>query len=649
MTNVINGKYRVKNSQNNYDVVHLETSAEQVKFEDGETLQEKLSNFATADDIHSHDNKEILDSITEEEINYWNNKSDFSGNYKDLNGLPEIPVVDVNKEYVDGKLIKKANSEDVYTKEEIDLKVGSINDELSKSDNTKYITENGIKEFNCKDGYIDNIVIEGLTKILDDNDEECEAGADGSKLVSVGQGDKIEILTYSGENLFNGEFDKGYFNVTCEDKYREDLYTDVPTRTTKWIECKPNTEYCIIGGNRRSIHFKSEDSITYFEDMHSTYYFNNQKLPSLSVIRTSNSCTHLRVYYEREGEYTSPLKIIEGRCDKKEISTTLRSLPNGVKDTIEKMGNKYVKIQRCYEFKYNNEDFTWIGSIGGGVATQVNIKLEGYNSSRNTMSCNLAQVMYGDDIPSTNDTSGRELVFYVKSNSSLCLRLSNSKISASSDVSTIKKYLMDNNYTVVLELETPIITELTNFNPQTYEGDTTFIVDTGVIQSECEFEVTNSKGNEIEVLKDKVTGLDSETYRIRESKSDVGHYHSVDENMTILYKGSLNIISGEIPLSDNIYNYKAIILNCGNVGGGKNTSAIIYPFNLGYRQEGHGKIRTSEEMYTTLFSGSTSYKCYFKPTSNNNLYFELRNSDNTVVTTNPDSSLFVIRYIMGVK
>ena len=37
-----NGKYKVKNSQNSYDIIHLETSANQVKFEDGSNFQDKL-------------------------------------------------------------------------------------------------------------------------------------------------------------------------------------------------------------------------------------------------------------------------------------------------------------------------------------------------------------------------------------------------------------------------------------------------------------------------------------------------------------------------------------------------------------------------------------------------------------------------------
>lgn len=147
----------------------------------------------------------------------------------------------------------------------------------------------------------------------------------------------------------------------------------------------------------------------------------------------------------------------------------------------------------------------------------------------------------------------------------------------------------------------------------------------------------------IEENKTSILSLESE-------KSDKGHYHSCDENMVTLWKGSLNATSGDIALTDSVLNYKALIVNVGNVGGGKNTSLTIYPFNLGGRQEPHGRIRATEEMYATLFRGSTPYRYYFKPSSiPNNLYFEIRDSSNVAVSSNPDSSYFVIRYIMGVK
>ena len=41
-------------------------------------------------DIHSHDNKDVLDSITAEDVLEWDNKSSFSGDYNDLINKPDI-------------------------------------------------------------------------------------------------------------------------------------------------------------------------------------------------------------------------------------------------------------------------------------------------------------------------------------------------------------------------------------------------------------------------------------------------------------------------------------------------------------------------------------------------------------------------------
>ena len=42
--------------------------------------------------VHAHDNKEVLDGITQLDISNWNSKSDFSGSYLDLSDLPTIPT-----------------------------------------------------------------------------------------------------------------------------------------------------------------------------------------------------------------------------------------------------------------------------------------------------------------------------------------------------------------------------------------------------------------------------------------------------------------------------------------------------------------------------------------------------------------------------
>lgn len=48
------------------------------------------ADYAKKTDLHSHENKTVLDGITEEKVTYWDNKSEFSGSYNDLNDKPTI-------------------------------------------------------------------------------------------------------------------------------------------------------------------------------------------------------------------------------------------------------------------------------------------------------------------------------------------------------------------------------------------------------------------------------------------------------------------------------------------------------------------------------------------------------------------------------
>ena len=56
------------------------------------------SGYITIDDLdtsqnHIHNNKEVIDTITSEKINSWDNKSEFSGNYEDLTNKPNIQSI----------------------------------------------------------------------------------------------------------------------------------------------------------------------------------------------------------------------------------------------------------------------------------------------------------------------------------------------------------------------------------------------------------------------------------------------------------------------------------------------------------------------------------------------------------------------------
>ena len=85
----------------------------------------ELSEKADKSELHSHNNKSVLDGITSDKIVEWNNKSVFSGNYNDLTNKPTIPT----------KVSELTNDEGY---------LNSIPDEYVKiSDLDDYISNNG--------------------------------------------------------------------------------------------------------------------------------------------------------------------------------------------------------------------------------------------------------------------------------------------------------------------------------------------------------------------------------------------------------------------------------------------------------------------------------------------------------------------------
>lgn len=70
------------------------------------TRHQDISHLALKTELHEHENKTILDNITEEKINTWNNKSEFDGDYNSLTNKPTIPSIEglATEEYVDNAI-----------------------------------------------------------------------------------------------------------------------------------------------------------------------------------------------------------------------------------------------------------------------------------------------------------------------------------------------------------------------------------------------------------------------------------------------------------------------------------------------------------------------------------------------------------------
>lgn len=83
-------------STTDYSSLSNKPSINGVELKGNKTLEnlgiQPKGDYVTKDELHSHNNKEILDGITSEKITSWDNKSNFSGSYNDLSEKPTIPT-----------------------------------------------------------------------------------------------------------------------------------------------------------------------------------------------------------------------------------------------------------------------------------------------------------------------------------------------------------------------------------------------------------------------------------------------------------------------------------------------------------------------------------------------------------------------------
>ncbi|MCC0707198.1 hypothetical protein [Clostridioides sp. ES-S-0190-01] len=309
-------------------------------------------------------------------------------------------------------------------------------------------------------------------------------------LQSVGQGDNIELLSYQGENLFDGTYQDGYFNGNS---LEEEFIQGMPCITTNWIDCNPNVEYYFLGGNRKQIQFKNENNI-----------FKSVILNS-NNFETPTDCTHFRVYYARTDQFYFPLNIYK-KGNIKIIPYTLRSLSDEIKDRIVYKNNSYKLVQKCKETILDGQE-TW------GIHTSIEkdntivftTNLGVINSNENT--CILKSDKFKEVSALQLSNSDYECIASgANNNYQTMVRISKTKANS---LETFKAWLESNNITFVYPLERPQEIELVDLSMQTFEDKTKFLLSTGSIIPKVSFDLTQNFGNNIEILKRKINTLEN--------------------------------------------------------------------------------------------------------------------------------------------
>ena len=167
-------------------------------------------------------------------------------------------------------------------------------------------------------------------------------------------------------------------------------------------------------------------------------------------------------------EATTPTEYEPHKQDKKQISLNepLRGLPNGVKDSIEKINGEWKIVRRCGEIILNgSEDWSKVNYNHNDLCTRIDLTIP-TNSDRSDLVCNNIPVGADDNIEKEN--------FYIAGHNHknrFVIILPNSKLS-SATIEGAKEWLSKNNATVIYLLPTPIIEDISPVTLQAWKNGT---------------------------------------------------------------------------------------------------------------------------------------------------------------------------------
>ena len=102
---------------------------------------------------HEHENKDVLDNITIQDITNWNAKSDFSGSYNDLTDLPALPT----------KFSDLTNDMNLASESFVLNAIGEI-------DLSKYVLLEDLQEAYATKLYVDDRISDHDHTVMNEND-----------------------------------------------------------------------------------------------------------------------------------------------------------------------------------------------------------------------------------------------------------------------------------------------------------------------------------------------------------------------------------------------------------------------------------------------------------------------------------------------
>ena len=382
----------------------------------------------------------------------------------------------------------------------------------SSFENVVYDTRCFLK-MDCTDGEIEftYILLEG-----DWTNKPIPQYFEGMK--SVGEKEdgnhKISILSCNGGNIIsNPRYKRGYYVDYRNGNERE----EVTYSCTDYIKIEPNREIRVVNTNLNIAFYDSNKNYikrTLQDFIGSNTNFKTITPSNASYVRfsTPNEAigTEGCFYGDNIGDINTEIRI-----DKKEISLNepLRGLPNGVKDTIEKINGEWKIIRRCVQIILNGTEY-W------------NHENPPQEDGVNTVLFSSSKILNAKDFPQLcdrfiakksnlmlNSHPDSEGVGCWSAKNNVNIRINKSRLSTV-DSAGFKTWLSQNPTKVLFELATPIIEDISPITLQCWKNGVISIDDVLPVETNHTVALNKSaqiKNNikELTTLRKRVEDLES--------------------------------------------------------------------------------------------------------------------------------------------
>ncbi|NJI80629.1 hypothetical protein GSQ54_09215 [Clostridioides difficile] len=427
-----------------------------------------------------------------------------------------------------------------------------------------------------------------------------------NELLSVGQRDKIELLSYqySGINIFNK-------NANFKDNYilqylnGEELISETSNHkyTLDYIEIEPDTEYTFYNCSRNICWY--DENKTFIPTQLNERIIGDKDI--FYVARSPKNTKYLRVTIIKDlHDDGNKTFITKGnKYDKKTIPYTLRNLPNGTKDEIIYKNNKYCLIKRCEERTYTD-----IGNLDLAYTYNNTLLFMGILNPPAIVDsldipyvlCNNFKGKSGNDL-NNEDNDGCS----TNSAAAISFKILKSKLTTQ-DKNGFNEWIKNNPITIIYQLAEPKEIELGTLNLEQYDTQTKFICNSDTVIPNISFESTQNLGSHIEILRENIkyiANLHSNKAIDLSNKLINGWSRTVGDNYGAIFYKNNQQVNFNLRLNSGVLTDRTAILKLPNGFIPK----TFFCYNLTYTITGGsipGFIFIDPAGYIEIFGASTN-------------------------------------------